>query len=83
MTFNPKKTACIKFGNKFNKLEHGSINGFPVQLSESVRPLGNLVDSTLSDSLDCIYKRSMFIGYVNKLRSKFGHLQPHILLNLF
>ena len=60
-----------------------SINGFPVQWSESVRHLGNFVDSTLSDSLDCRYKRSMFIGYVNKLISKFGHLQPHILINLF
>ena len=25
----------------------------------------------------------MFIGYVNKLISKFGHLQSHILINLF
>ena len=25
----------------------------------------------------------MFIGYVNKLISKFGHLQPHILINVF
>ena len=25
----------------------------------------------------------MFIGYVNKLISKFGHLQPKVLLNLF
>ena len=25
----------------------------------------------------------MFIGYVNKLVSKFGHLQPHILIHLF
>ena len=59
------------------------MNGFTVQWSESVRHLGNFVDSTLSDSLDCRYKRSMFIGYVNKLISKFGHLQPHILINLF
>ena len=48
-----------------------------------MRHLGNFVDSTLSDSLDCRYKRSMFIGYVNKLISKFGHLQPHIVINLF
>ena len=59
------------------------MNGFTVQWSESVRHIGIFVDSTLSDSLDCRYKRSMFIGYVNKLISKFGHLQPHILLNLF
>ena len=59
------------------------MNGFTVQWSESVRHLGNFVDSTLSHSLDCRYKRSMFIGYVNKLIIKFGHLQPHILINLF
>ena len=60
-----------------------SISGFSVQWSEGVRHLGNLVDFTLSDSLDCRYKRSLFIGYFNKLISKFGHLQPHILINIF
>ena len=55
------------------------MNGFTVQGSESVRHLGNFVDSTLSDSLDCRYTRSMFIGYV----STFGNLQPHVLINLF
>ena len=81
--FNPKKTVYIKFESKINFDEHVSISGFPVQWSESMRHLGNLVDSTLSDSLDCRYKRSMFIGYVNKLISKFNHLQPHISINLF
>ena len=37
---------------------------------------------TLSDSVDCRYKRSMFIVYVNKLISKCKHLQPKVLLNL-
>ena len=83
ITFNPKKTVCIKLGIKINIDEHVSINGFPVQWSESVRHLGNLVDFTLCGSLDCRYKRSMFIGYVNKLIRKFGHLQPHISMNLF
>ena len=58
---------CIKFGSKINIDEHVSMNGFTVQWSESVRYPDNFVDSTLSDSLDCKYKRSMFIGYVNKL----------------
>ena len=83
ITFNPKKIVCVKFGSKIHIDENVSISGFPAQWSESVRHLGNLVDPTLSDSLDCRYKRSMFIGYVNKLISKFGHLQPHILINLF
>ena len=29
------------------------------------------------------FKKSMFIGYVNKLRSNFRHLQPHVVINLF
>ena len=29
------------------------------------------------------YKKGMFIGYVNKLRSNYDTLQPHILINLF
>ena len=56
ITFNLKKNVCIQFGSKINIDEHVSVNGFPVQWSESVRHLGNFVDSTLSDSLDCRYK---------------------------
>ena len=67
ITFNPKKIVCIKYGSKINIYEHVSMNGFTVQWSESVRHLVNFVDSTLSDSLDCRYKRSMFIGYLNNL----------------
>ena len=83
ITFNSKKTVCIKYGSKIKIDEHVSMNGFTVQWSESVRHIGNFVDSTLSDSLDCRYKRSMVFGYVNKLISKLGHLQPHILLLFF
>ena len=37
------RTVCIKFGSKLNIDEHVSINGFPVQWSESVRHLGNIL----------------------------------------
>ena len=33
--------------------------------------------------VDCGIKKGMFIGYVNKLRSNYDTLQPHILINLF
>ena len=55
------------------------MNGNTIELAESVRHLGNFVDPVLPDSLDCRYKRPMFIGYANK----FGHLQAKVLLNLF
>ena len=54
ITFNPKKTVCIKFGCQVNQLEHVSISGFPVQWTESVSHLGNLV--MLVDSVYMTYK---------------------------
>ena len=58
ITFNPNKTVCNTFERKINIDEYDfvSINGFPVQWSENMRHTGNIVDSTLSDSLDCRYK---------------------------
>ena len=62
-------TGCTGGGVIFSTLieKNVSISGFHVQWSDSVRHIGNLVDSTQSNSLDCGYTRSMFIGYVNKL----------------
>ena len=57
--------------------------GNTIEWEDSVRHPGNFVDATLSDTMDCRYKHLMFIGYINKLISKFGHLQPKVLLNLF
>ena len=81
--FNPKKTVCIKFGDKVNEFENVYMNNTLVQWADEVKHLGNIVQSSLSDDGDCRFKRSMFIGYVNKLISKFGHLQPDVLINLF
>ena len=76
-------TVCIKYGDKVELNEHVVMNGNIIEWADNVRHLGNFVDATLSDSVDCRFKRSMFIGYVNKLISKFAHLQPKLLLNLF
>ena len=62
---------------------HGKVMEINDWISMGTLHLVNLVDATLSDSLDCRYQCSMFIGYVNKSSSKFGHLQPKVLLNLF
>ena len=83
IVFNPKKTVCIKFGDKVNEFENVDMNNTLVQWANEVKDLGNNVQSSLSDDRDCRFKRSMFFGYVNKLISKFGHLQPDVLINLF
>ena len=45
--------------------------------------IGNIIDKDCTELVDCVFKKSMFIGYLNKLRSNFRHLQPHVLINLF
>ena len=78
ITFNPTKTVCIKYEDQVELNKHVVMNGNIIEWADNVRHLGNFVDATLSESLDCRYNRSMFIGYVNKLISKFGHLQPKV-----
>ena len=78
-----KKNVCIKFGDKVNEFENIYMNNTLVQWDNEAKHLGNIVQSSLSDDGNCRFKCSMFIGYVNKLISKFGHLQQDVLINLF
>ena len=55
--FNSKKTVCIKFGNE----------------REGSSSIGNIIDNLdCTELADCVFKKSMCIGYVNKLRSNFS-----------
>ena len=83
ITYNPTKTVGIIYVDMVELIKYVVMNVNIIEWADNVRHIGNFVDATLSDSVDCRYKRSMFIGYVNKLISKFGHLQPNVLLNLF
>ena len=49
---------------------------------DSVKHLGNYFNTQLSDSNNCMMKRSTFIGSVNKLMANFGHLQVSVLKTL-
>ena len=42
----------------------------------------NIIDKDCNDVNDCTLKKSIFIGYVNKLRSNFVIVQPSVLINL-
>ena len=50
---------------------------------DSVKHLGNYFNTQLSDSTDCMTKRSTFIGSVNKLMANFGHLHAPVLSKIF
>ena len=59
----------LQFSDKVNEFENVYMNNTLVQWANEVKHLGNIVQSSLSDDGDCRFKRSMFIGYVNKLRT--------------
>ena len=76
-------TLYIKFGESSNGKECAKLNGKIIRWVAHIKHLGNFLDSTLSDKLDTRSKISAFIGYVNKVKVNFGHLQMYVLCKLF
>ena len=83
ITFNCKKTVCIKFGGKKHDYEHLTLNGNDIEWVSEIKHLGNNLNISRNDELDCQIKTSHFIGYVNKLIVNFGHLRGSVLNKLF
>ena len=67
LTFNSNKSMCIKFGESVNDREKIMLNDLQIAWVNDVRHLGNYINKSLSDKLDCQQKVSTFIGSVNKL----------------
>ena len=63
--FNSKKTVCIKFGSTIIEGEYAFFDGVMLKWTDKVRHLGNFIDTTCTDYIYCITKKSYFIGYVN------------------
>ena len=74
---------CIKFGGNIVRNEEAYLNSHPLLWMDKVRHLGDIFDKDCNEVNDCTSKKSMFIGYVNKLKSSFGKMQPSVLINLF
>ena len=83
VTFNPKKTVCIKFGSKISESDQLFIDGHAIEWKNHVKHLGNIVNNTLTDENDCALKISSFNGAVNKLMGNYGGLQTEMLIKLF
>ena len=83
ITFNCKKTQCIKFGDPVCPDEIASINGSCIKWVDHVRHLGNYVSNDLSDDYDCKMKCATFVNSVNKLIANYGNVQQETLNRLF
>ena len=53
-----------------------NVNVTLLSWENSIRHLGNIVNSKLDTNVDSCHKCSQFIGQLHNLRSRFGHLYP-------
>ena len=83
LIFNSKRSLAIKYGKEMNNTEYVLLGQNRINWVDSVKYLGNYFNTQLSDSTDCMMKRSTFIGSVNKLMANFGHLQAPVLSKIF
>ena len=81
--FNSTTTVCIKFGSTVIEGESAFFDGVKLEWTDKVRHLGNFIDTTCTDYIYCIVKKSHFIGYVNTLQVNFGKMTHNVLINLF
>ena len=58
-------------------------NTYVLKWADEIKHLGNYMNKDCDEVTDCRFKKSLFIGYVNKLRSNFGKMQLSTLISLF
>ncbi len=84
VTFNVKKTQCIKFGQINDTLcKPVTLNNKMINCDSNVNHLGNILNQKLEDGDDLRKKKGHFIGSVNKTFSNFENVQSAVLLRLF
>ena len=66
VTFNSKKSLEICFGTTESPTAPIAVNGANIKWTTSVKHLGNILNSFLSDGNDITLKRGQFIQSVNK-----------------
>ena len=55
--FNSKKTICLKFCDKHITQEKAFLNSECLSLTDNIRHLGNFIDCSNSDMVDCGIKK--------------------------
>ena len=83
ITFNAKKTICIKYGESVRLTEHVILDGKVISWHTGVRHLGNFLNNCLDINMDTNRTCSHFIGYFNHMMSNFSHLNPESVVTLF
>ncbi len=83
VTFNAKKTQCLKFGLINDTLcKPVTLNNKMINWESNVNHLGNILNLKLQDG-DDLQKRKAILFGVNKMFSNFENVQSAVLLKLF
>ncbi len=83
ITFNEKKSVCIKFGSDSQKPDI-VINGKALQWESKVKHVGNVLNPSLHDKNEIQLKRQEFFQQVNKLLADSQkYVQWDIIAHLF
>ncbi|ELU10684.1 hypothetical protein CAPTEDRAFT_191048 [Capitella teleta] len=83
LTFNAKKTTCMKIGSARTTQDILRIDDQLVTWTDACINLGNKVTRFVMDDDDCALKASRFIGQVNRLLGNFGFLSSDVRSRLF
>ena len=83
ITFNAKKTLCMKVGQSATCQDVLFINGQRVQWVDSCIHLGQKINSKRTNADDCALKCSRFFGQVNRLMGNFSFLSYDVRARLF
>ena len=65
---------CIKYGEPVKDSEKITLDQFQLNYYETVRHLGNFLNTDNNCTRDINYKCSSFIGYFNKMMSHYSQL---------
>ena len=76
ITFNTKKTICIKYGESVKLTEPVILDGNVISWHTGVRYIDYFFNSCLDINMDSKRKCYNFISYYNHMMSNFGHLNP-------
>ncbi len=86
LTFNAKKTLCIKFhhGNQVNKITQYTIflGNDKLKCYSQVKHLSHTFNCCVNFSADVAYRKGQFIGCVNSIITQVGFAHPVCKLTL-
>ena len=82
--FNALKSVCMRFSPAKNRVEPVvELGGVPMKWAKSVKHLGNIVSSNLSEANEIEYKRGDLFGRVNSLLGNFSGMSRRVRARIF